>query len=56
MLKRERIDRRRYRTVADARADAFDCIERVHDLYSQRRLDSLNEGRSALTHPSANTG
>ena len=32
MLKRERINRRRYRTIVDARADVFDYIERFHQL------------------------
>jgi len=42
MLKRERINRRRYRTVVDTRADVFDYIERFHNPRIQRRLDSLH--------------
>lgn len=56
MLKRERINRRRYRTVVDARADVFDYIERFHNPRIQRRLDALDKGVSVLTQPSAKTG
>ena len=42
MLKRERVNRRRYLTVADARSDVFDYIERFHNPRIQRRLDSLD--------------
>jgi putative transposase len=56
MLKRERVNRRRYLTVADARADVFDYIERFHNPRIQRRLDSLERGVSTLTQPSAKTG
>ena len=44
MLKRERVNRRRYLTVADARSDVFDYIERFHNPRIQRRLDSLDRG------------
>jgi putative transposase len=54
MLKRERINRRRHLTVADARADVFDYIARFHNPRIQRRLDSLAQGVSVvLTQPSA---
>ncbi len=56
MLKRERVNRRRYLTVADARADVFDYIERFHNPRIQRRLDSLDHKLSVLTQPSAKTG
>lgn len=56
MLKRERINRRRYLTVLDARADVFDYIERFHNPRMQRRLDTLDRQFSALTQPSAKTG
>lgn len=56
LIKRERINRRRYRTVADARADVFDYIERFHNPRMQRRLDSLAQGVSVLTQPSAKAG
>lgn len=56
MLKRERINRRRYRTVAEAQADVFDYIERFHNPRIQRRIDSLQVEGSALTQLSAKTG
>jgi len=56
LLKRERVNRRRYLTVRDARSDVFDYIERFHNPRIQRRLDSPDRGVSALTQPSAKTG
>ena len=56
MLKRERVNRRRYLTVADARSDVFDYIERFHNPRIQRRLDSLDREFSTLTQPSVKTG
>jgi putative transposase len=56
MLKRERINRRRYLTIGDARADVFDYIERFHNPRIQRRLDSRDRGVSTLSQPSARTG
>jgi putative transposase len=56
MLKRERVNRRRYLTRADARSDVFDYIERFHNPRIQRRIDSPKPGLSTLTQPSANTG
>ena len=55
-LKRERISRRRYLTIGDARADVFDYIERFHNPRIQRRLDSHDRGVSTLSQPSAQTG
>lgn len=40
MLKRERVYRRRYLTLDDARADGFDYIERFHNPRMRRRLDA----------------
>ena len=37
-LKRERVNRRHYRTRAEARTDVFDYIERVHNADRRRRL------------------
>ena len=56
MLKRERVNRRRYPTVDDARADVFDYIEGFHNTRIQRRLDSREREVNALTQPSAETG
>lgn len=47
MLKRERINRRRYLTVADTRADVFDYIERFHNLRIRRRIDFLTADNRA---------
>ena len=40
LLKRERVNRRRYVTRAEARADIFDYIERF---YNQRKMRKLNQ-------------
>lgn len=39
-IKRERLNRRRYLTLAAARSDVFDHIERFRNPWVQRRLDS----------------
>lgn len=41
LLKRERVNRKRYLTRAEARSDIFDYIERF---YNQRKLRQLNSG------------
>ena len=56
LLKRERIYRRRYLTVADARDDVFDYIERFHNPRMQRRLDAQDQAFRLLTQPSVQTG
>jgi putative transposase len=56
LLERDRINRRRHRTIVDARADVFDYIERFHNPRRQRRRDALNGRVSVLTQPSAKTG
>ncbi len=56
LLKRERVNRRRYLTVADARSDVFDYIERFHNPRIRRRLDALTPANCVLTQPSAKTG
>ena len=55
LLKRERVYRRRYLTLANARADVFDYIERFHNLRMQRRLDAQDEAFRLLTQPSVKT-
>ncbi len=55
LLERERVKRRRYLTMAEARSDLFDYIERFHNPRMQRRLDSLNQKFIALTQLSAET-
>ena len=56
LLKRERINRRRYLTLAEARADVFDYIERNHNPRMQRRLDAQDQAFILLTQPSVQTG
>ena len=56
LLKRERVYRRRYLTLAEARADLFDYIERFHNPRLQRRLDAQTEAFNLLTQPSVKTG
>ena len=55
-LKRERVNRRVYPTRADARADVFDYIERVHNTRKRRRLTGQCSVESSLTKPSVKTG
>ncbi len=55
-LKRERINRRRYVTLAEARTDVFDYIERFHNPLIQRRLDAKDQAFKLLTQPSVKTG
>jgi putative transposase len=57
LLKRERVNRRRYRSLAEARSDVFDYIERFHNPRIQRRLDAMDaQVRSVSTQLSAETG
>ena len=41
MLKRERVNRRRYFTRAEARSDIFDYIERFYNPRMRRRLQRM---------------
>ena len=50
VLKRERVNRRQYRTRAEARADIFDCIERWHNHRQRRRLAFQQQRGKLLTH------
>ena len=56
MLKRERIHRQHYLTLADARPDVFDYIKRFHNPRTQRRIDARDQAFMALTQLSAKTG
>jgi len=56
VLKRERVNRRQYRTRAEARADIFDYIERFHNPRKRRRLEMLNRKDLLLTQPSVEKG
>jgi len=55
MLKRERIHRQRYLTLADARSAVFDYIERFHNPQMQRRIEARDQAFTALTQLSAKT-
>ena len=55
-LKRERVNRRQYRTRAEARADIFDYIERGHNPRQRRRLELQQQGEKLLTQLSVETG
>lgn len=48
MLKRERVNRRRYRTRAEARTDIFDYIERFYNPRMRRRLQKLEQPEITL--------
>jgi len=56
LLKRERVNRRQYRTRAEARADVFDYIERFHNPRKEKRTKQLRKKEVALTQPSVKTG
>lgn len=43
LLKRERVNRRRYVTRAEARADIFDYIERFYNQRKRRKLEQLTQ-------------
>ena len=48
ILKRERINYRKYRTRDEARSDIFDYIERFHNPRMQRRLAQQDQQFSAI--------
>jgi putative transposase len=56
LLKRERVNRRQYRTRAEARADIFDYIECWHNPRQRRRLAFQQPASKLLTQVSAETG
>jgi putative transposase len=53
LLKRERVNRRRYLTRAEARADIFDYIERFHNPNKRRQMKRREVD---LSKPSARSG
>jgi putative transposase len=53
---RERVNRRQYRTRAEARADIFDYIECWHNPRQRRRLEWQHQGEQLFTQPSVKTG
>ncbi len=56
VLRRERVNRRQYRTRTEARADIFDYIERCYNPRQRRRLARQQQGKRLLTQPSVETG
>lgn len=56
MLKRERVNRRRYEGHAQARADIFDYIECFYNPRRRRKIEALNRKKSNLTQPSVVSG
>ena len=56
ILKRERVNRRQYRTRDEARADVFDYIERFHNPRRMRRTEQRRKEEVDLTQPSVITG
>ncbi len=56
MLKRERVNRRRYRTRADARADIFDYIESFYNPRMRSRLEREQNKEIRLYQPVRETG
>ena len=56
LLKRERVNRRQYRTRAEARADVFDYIERFHNPRKARKIEQIRKEKVNLTQPSVETG
>ena len=51
MLKRERVNRRQYRTRAEARADIFDYIETFYNPRMRSRLEQENNNETRLYQP-----
>ena len=50
MLKRERVNRRRYQTHREARADIFDYIECFYNPRRRRKIEALKRKKSNLIH------
>ena len=48
MLKRERVNRRRYYTRADARADIFGYIEHFYNPRMRRRMENIKQQNNQL--------
>ncbi len=56
VLKGERVNRRQYRTRAEARADICDYIERWHNPRQRQRRERQQQGEKLLTQLSVETG
>jgi putative transposase len=55
-LKRERVNRRKYQTRAEARTDIFDYIEMFYNPRKQRQLAARPDQQLHLTKPSVKSG
>ena len=55
-LKRERVNRCRYLTRSEARADVFDYSERFHNPRRARRTEQRRKEEADLTQPSVEKG
>ena len=56
LLKRERVNRRQYRTRSEARADIFDYIERFYNPRKRRQVEMRKQKDLLLTQPSVISG
>lgn len=56
MLKRERVNRRRYQKRAEATADVFDYIERFYNRARRRKMNGPKSDEMSLTQPSTESG
>lgn len=56
LLKRQCVHCRRYLSLAQARADVCDYIERFHNPRRRRRLDAKDQAFGLLTQPPVETG
>ena len=56
LLKLERINRRKYVTRTEARADIFDYIERFHNPRTRRKVEMRERNDLSLTKPSVKMG
>ena len=56
VLKRERVNRRYYRSRTEARADVFDYIECFYNPGKRRKIDPAKEDKLLLTKPSVESG
>ena len=56
MLKRERVNHKKYRTLDMAKADIFNYIERFHKPRMQRRVAKDDLEFSVVLEPSVETG
>ena len=56
LLKRERVNRRQYRTRSEARAGIFDYIERFYNPRKWRQVEMRKQKDLLLTQPSVISG